>query len=173
MNRTTLSGRVWKFGDGINTDVMLPGHAMFLPDDQRAHCLFQAYRPGWVDQLVPSDFIVAGKSFGMGSSRPVSLVLKNAGIACVIAESVGRLFFRNSVNFGLLTIECPGVSLAFKEGHVAEIDFPNTTVRNRDTGETLKFRPLPEQLFAIMTGGGIFPLLEAQGLIAPLTNDSI
>lgn len=141
---------------------------MFLPDDQRKRCLFQAHRPGWVDAVQPGDIIVAGRSFGMGSSRPASLALKNIGVAAVLAESVGRLFFRNSVNFGLLTLECPGVMEIFEEGQTAEIDVANFSIRNRDTGAVLPATPVPRSLLELMEAGGIFPLLESQGLISPL-----
>jgi 3-isopropylmalate/(R)-2-methylmalate dehydratase small subunit len=166
---TTMRGRVWKFGDNINTDLILPGHVMFLPDAERQKYLFQANRPEWVKQVQSGDIIVAGKSFGMGSSRPAALALRNVGVACVIAESVGRLFFRNAVNFGLLALECPGVDAAFAEGQSAVVAVDDFMVRNEATGQTLNAKPVPASLLELMLGGGIFPVLEREGLIASAT----
>lgn len=161
-----ISGRVWKFGDNINTDLILPGHVMFLPDEERQRYLFQANRPQWVQQVRAGDIIVAGKSFGMGSSRPAALALRNVGVACVVAESLGRLFFRNAVNFGLLALECPGIDAAFEEGQNATISVDDFSVRNQTTAATLQAKPVPQSLLKLMLGGGIFPVLERDGLIA-------
>ena len=85
----------------------------------------------------------------------------------MLAELINGLFFRNAVSFGFLALECPGVHAAFEEGHTAKISVADWTVRNRDTGAVLRANPVPERLLALMTGGGIYPLLEAEGLIAP------
>lgn len=164
-----IAGRIWKFGDNINTDLMLPnsvnGGANTL--DEQARAVFSANRPGWVDEMRPGDFIVGGRSYGMGSNRPAARSLRHLGIACVIAETINGLFFRNCVNFGLLALECPGVSAGFEELQTAEVSLADFKVRNRETGAVLAARPIPENLLALMQNGGIFPLLERQGLIAP------
>jgi 3-isopropylmalate/(R)-2-methylmalate dehydratase small subunit len=165
-----ISGRVWKFGDNINTDLMLPnvvnGGASTL--DEQARMVFSANRPGWVDEMRPGDFIVGGFSYGMGSNRPAARSLRHLGVACLIAESINGLFFRNCVNFGLLALECPGVSDAFDELQTADVSLTDFTVHNCETGTLLKARPIPHNLLALMQNGGIFPLLEKRGLIAPL-----
>ncbi len=161
-----ISGRVWKFGDNINTDVILPGHVMFLADEERQRYLFQATRPDWVNQVRQGDIIIAGRSFGMGSSRPAALALRNVGVTCVVAESLGRLFFRNAVNFGLLALECPGIYAAFEEGQNASVSVDDFSVRNEASGQTFKAKPVPPGLLKLMLGGGIFPVLERDGLIA-------
>jgi len=163
-----ISGRVWKFGHSINTDLMMPGPALYLPEAERIRYVFQANRPGWVDQVRRGDFIIGGTSYGVGSSRPAALSLHNLGIGCLIAESINGLFFRNCVNFGLLALECPGVHAMFEEGQTASVSTDDLTVRNEQTGEVRKALPVPRQLGDLMCGGGIFPLLESQGLIAPL-----
>lgn len=163
-----ISGRVWKFGHSINTDLMMPGPALYLPEAERIRYVFQANRPGWVDQVRRGDFIIGGTSYGVGSSRPAALSLHNLGIGCLIAESINGLFFRNCVNFGLLALECPGVHGMFEEGQTASVSTDDLTVRNEQTGEVRKALPVPRQLVDLMCGGGIFPLLESQGLIAPL-----
>jgi 3-isopropylmalate/(R)-2-methylmalate dehydratase small subunit len=168
-NSDIITGRVWCFGDNINTDLMLPnsvnGGAATL--DEQARAVFGANRPGWVDEMHPGDLIVGGFSYGMGSNRPAARSLRHLGVACVLAESINGLFFRNCVNFGMLALECPGVSKAFAEPQVAEISLADFTVRNHDTGALLQAKPVPANLLVLMRNGGIFPLLEQQGLIAP------
>jgi 3-isopropylmalate/(R)-2-methylmalate dehydratase small subunit len=162
-----LSGRVWKFGDDINTDLIQPTPYMYLPPAEQARHVFQANRPGWVDQMKPGDFIVAGRNFGMGSSRPAPLVLRTLGVACLVADSINPLFFRNCVSFGLLAFECQGVSAMFAEGDTAELEVEELNIRNARTCASLPLQPIPEQLISLMCSGGIFPLLEAEGLIGP------
>ncbi len=164
---TKLSGRVWTFGDNINTDLMLPGFIHSASEAEQARHVFAANRPGWVDLVQKGDFIVGGRNYGMGSSRPAARSVRNCGIACLIADSINGLFFRNCVNYGLLALECPGASAAFAEGQTAEVDLGDFTVRNRETGTVLRALPIPENLLALMRGGGIYPVLEARGLIAP------
>ena len=129
--------------------------------------MFHANRPGWVDQMKPGDILVGGKNFGMGSSRPAARSLKNLGLACLVAPSINGLFFRNCVNFAFPAIECPGVHEAFQEGEMAEVDFESAVVRNITRGVTLSGRPLPPQLMELVKAGGIYPLLEKEGLIEP------
>ena len=164
-----LSGKVWKFGDSINTDLMLPnvvneGSASL---EDQARMVFNANRPGWVDEMTPGDFIVGGRAYGVGSNRPAARSLRTLGVGCLVAESINGLFFRNCVNFGMLALECPGVHAAFEEGHVAEVSFADFTVRNRNTGVVLNALPIPDHLLLLMRNGGILPLLEKQGMIAP------
>jgi 3-isopropylmalate/(R)-2-methylmalate dehydratase small subunit len=162
-----ISGRVWIFGDDINTDLMLPGPLLQASAAEQVRAVFAANRPGWVDQVQAGDIIVGGRNFGTGSSRPAARSLRNLGLCALLAPSINGLFFRNAVNFGFLAIECPEVDRAFAEGQIAEISLDDWTVRNRDTGAVLNAKPIPGRLLALMTGGGIYPVLEAQGLIAP------
>jgi 3-isopropylmalate/(R)-2-methylmalate dehydratase small subunit len=163
----TMAGTVWVFGDHINTDLMLPGSVRHASAEVQARNVFVANRPGWVDQVRRGDFIVAGENFGTGSSRPAARSLRNCGVACVIANSINGLFFRNAVNYGLLALECRGVAAAFTEGQTAEFSLTNFNVRNRDTGVVLRALPIPKKLLDIMIGGGLLPVMEARGLIAP------
>jgi 3-isopropylmalate/(R)-2-methylmalate dehydratase small subunit len=163
-----IAGRVWIFGDNINTDLMLPGSLLFATEDEQKRAVFSANRPGWVDEMRPGDIIIGGLNYGMGSSRPAARSLRNLGIAALVAESINGLFFRNAVNFGLLALECPGVHTAFAEGQTAEISLDDFTVRNRDTGAVLKASPVPPMLLDMMRHGGVYPDLERLGLIAPL-----
>jgi 3-isopropylmalate/(R)-2-methylmalate dehydratase small subunit len=162
-----MTGRVWKFGDNINTDLMLPGPYLFRSEAEQARAVFQANRPGWVDEVRPGDVIVGGLNFGMGSSRPAARSLRNVGLGFLLAETINGLFFRNCVNHGFRAFECPGVTAAFDEGDTAELSIESWQVRNPRTGAILAVTPVPEMLLSIMQGGGILPLLEKQGLIAP------
>jgi 3-isopropylmalate/(R)-2-methylmalate dehydratase small subunit len=162
-----IAARVWKFGDDINTDLMLPGAVMAKSEAEQARAVFAANRPGWIDQMRKGDAIVAGRNFGMGSNRPASRSLRNIGIGFLLAESINGLFFRNSVNFGFLALECPSCFAAFEEGDTAELDVPAWSVRNARSGAVVKPLPIPERLLSLMLGGGIFPLMEKEGLIAP------
>jgi 3-isopropylmalate/(R)-2-methylmalate dehydratase small subunit len=162
-----ISGKVWKFGDNINTDLMLPGNLLLVPEEEQKKAVFQANRPGWVDEVHPGDIIVGGLNYGMGSSRPAARSLRNCGVAALVAESINGLFFRNAVNFGLLVLECPGVHAAFEEGQSLEISIEDFTVRNRASNIVLLAKPIPPMLLDLMQNGGLYPYLEKEGLIEP------
>ncbi len=162
-----FSARTWKFPDNINTDLILPNRAFYLTPEEQPKYVFSANRPGWVDEVRPGDILIGGKNFGMGSSRPAARSLRLLKLGCLVAESINGLFFRNSVNFGFPALECPGVSAAFEEGDAAEVSFDDYTVRNARTGAVLVAKPLPEQLKQLMAAGGLFPLLEREGYLAP------
>lgn len=162
-----LRGRVWKFGDNINTDLILPGHAVMRPVDQQPRYAFEANRPGWADEVRPGDILLGGRNFGTGSGRPAARILTQLGITVVVAETITGLFFRNCVNYGLPAIPCPGVLDAFDEGDEAEVSVPDGAVRNLRTGVSLAGQPIPALLFEIVRAGGVFPMLEKEGLIEP------
>ena len=102
----------------------------------------------------------------MGSSRPAARSLRICGVGFLLAETINGLFFRNAVNYGLLACECPGVAAAFDEGDTAELDIDRWSVRNPRSGQALNVLPVPAQLLAMMQGGGLYPVLEREGLIA-------
>lgn len=162
-----FKARVWKFPDNINTDLILPNRAFYLTPAEQVKFVFSANRPGWVDQVAPGDILVGGRNFGMGSSRPAARSLRNLKLACLVAESINGLFLRNSVNFGFPALECRGIGAAFEEGDVAEVLFDDYKVRNQRTGAVLDAEPLPETLRRLMQAGGLFPLLESEGYLAP------
>ena len=162
-----FTARVWKFGDNINTDLILPNVAFYLTPQEQLRYVFRANRPGWVDEMKPGDILIGGKNFGMGSSRPAARNLKNLGLACLVAHSINGLFYRNAVNFAFPAMECEGVEALFDEGDTAEIDFESGAVKNVTSGKALTGRTIPPQLLKIVDAGGIFPLLESEGCIAP------
>jgi len=163
----TLIGRVWKFGDHVNTDLIMPMTAIALPRAQRPRLTFVANRPGWAAQVRPGDVLIAGENFGTGSGRPAAEVLKDLGIACVLAESINGLFFRNCVNHALPALEIRGVTGAFEEADGAEIDFERGIVWSRTRAIELRGEPWPPALLDVLSAGGLFPLLEQRGLILP------
>jgi 3-isopropylmalate/(R)-2-methylmalate dehydratase small subunit len=162
-----IRAKLWKFGDDINTDLMLPGAVMMKSEAEQARAVFAANRPGWIDEMKKGDALVAGRNFGMGSNRPASRSLRNIGLSFLMAESINGLFFRNSVNFGFLALECPGCAQAFQEGDIAVLDLEAWTVKNERTGAMLKPLPIPKRLLDLMQGSGIYPVLERGGFIAP------
>jgi 3-isopropylmalate/(R)-2-methylmalate dehydratase small subunit len=166
-----IAAKVWRFGDDINTDLMLPGSVMAKSEAEQARAVFAANRPGWINEMKRGDAIVGGRNYGMGSNRPASRSLRNIGVGFLLAESINGLFFRNSVNFGFLALECPGCAAAFEEGDTAELDLDSWSVRNPRTGKALKPLPIPDRLLTLMRGGGIYPVLEASGYIAPRGNN--
>lgn len=161
-----FTARVWKFGDNINTDLILPNAAFYLTPDEQLRYIFRANRPGWVDLVQPGDILVGGRNFGMGSSRPAARNLHNLGIACLVADSINGLFYRNCVNFAFPAMECSGVETIFEEGDTAEVDFDGGVVTNAGTGQSLPARRIPPQLLKIVQAGGVFDLLEQEGAIA-------
>ena len=162
-----FTARVWKFGDNINTDLILPNVAFYLTPQEQLRYVFRANRPGWVDEMKPGDILIGGRNFGMGSSRPAARNLKNLGVACLVAHSINGLFYRNAVNFAFPAMECEGVEALFEEGDTAEIDFDTGSVTNVTRGSSLTGRTIPRELLSIVDAGGIFPLLEREGFIAP------
>lgn len=163
----TFKGRVWIVGDNINTDLILPNKAFYLTHEEQALYVFSANRPGWSQQVQKGDILIGGHNFGMGSSRAAARSLKNLGLACLIAESLNGLFMRNCVNFAFPALECPGIHVAFTEGEEAEVAFDRAQVRNVTRGTALQGKPLPAPLMALVQAGGVYQLLEKEGLIAP------
>ena len=160
-----LKGKVWRFGDDINTDLMYPGFVKSLTEEEQPKYCMNANRPGWAEQVEPGDILVAGRNFGCGSSRPAAKSLKSLGLSCVLSDSINGLFLRNAVNFGLPTLSFEGAAKMFEEGDTAEVDFRTGHVKNMKTGETRTARPLPEKLIAIVESGGLVPLLKKEGYL--------
>ena len=141
-----LKGNVWKFGDNISTDLIMPGHMDNRPDlsdKEAAHYCMSTNRPDWVAQVQKGEIIVAGRNWGCGSSRPAARLLKVLGISLVVADSMSRLFFRNAVNIGQPVLICSGISDAFNEGESAKVNVETGEVSNLDRGLKLQGEALP------------------------------
>jgi 3-isopropylmalate/(R)-2-methylmalate dehydratase small subunit len=157
---STIRGRVWKFGDNVNTDIIYPGRYLksFLPPEEMAKHALEGVNPDFSKNVKPGDIIVAGRNFGCGSSREeAATCLKAAMIGGVIAESFARIFFRNAVNIGLPVLECKGITQKVKNGDILEVEFKKGLIRNVSTGEEIKTLPLPEFMMEILEKGGLIP----------------
>ena len=149
-------GRVWKYGDDVNTDVIFPGKYTYQPMEpaEMAEHALEDLDPGFAKAVQPGDIIVAGKNFGCGSSREqAATCLKAAGVAAIIAPSFSRIFFRNAINSGLPVIELAEGTEAIKAGDEVGIDFGAGVVEH--DGKTYSFPPLPPEVLAILEDGGL------------------
>jgi 3-isopropylmalate/(R)-2-methylmalate dehydratase small subunit len=157
-----LSGPAVKFGNNVDTDVILPGKYLILmnPTDMAKHAL-EGLDPEFPKKAKKGVIIVGGKNFGCGSSREQApLALKYSGVKCVVAESFARIFFRNSINIGLPVVECTGISAAVKTGDELSVDFDKGEVRNVTKGKTLKGTKLPAFILEILSDGGLIENLQ-------------
>ena len=159
----TIRGRVWIFGDEINTDFMFPHTAFRLPVEEQLKLVFSDNRPGWVDLVSPGDIIIAGNNFGTGSSRPGALQLRRLGLSCVVADSFNGLFFRNCFGYGFAALQCRGAAAMFEEGDMAVIDLLEGSVTNERTGEKKIGNPLSQTVVDIVNAGGLEELLIKEG----------
>lgn len=160
-----IRGRVWLFGDDINTDLMYPGMALRLSLEEQAQLVFTANRPGWASQVKAGDIIVGGRNFGTGSARPGAVLLKQLGLGGLVADSVNGVFYRNCVNYGFPALQCPGARAAFDEGDIAEVGLLTGVVANPQTGKILQGVAVPQTIVNIIEAGGILPLLRAEGYL--------
>ena len=160
----TRLGRVWKFGDSISTDVIMPGAEVLagrgLGRQPHEWC-FHAIRPGWSTMVTRGDIIIAGRNFGCGSGRNAPSLLRAAGVGAVIAESIARTFFRSAVSGALPAVQCTGVMSAFSEGDMCRLNVLTGEVENVATGTVLKGEgwPLGSPPNQILAAGGFEPFL--------------
>ncbi|HEY3425525.1 MAG TPA: 3-isopropylmalate dehydratase [Negativicutes bacterium] len=160
-----ITGKVWKFGDDINTDLIFPHSAFRVSPEEQAKLVFSDNRPGWAEQVQPTDIIVAGRNFGTGSSRPGAALLKRLQLGGLIADSINGLFFRNCIGYGFPALQCKGVSDLYEEGDYAVIDLEAGTVKNERTGQTLQGIKISQSMIDTLAAGGIEELLKMQGFI--------
>ena len=153
----TIYGKAIKFGDNVNTDVILPGQYLILTDPKElAKHAMEGLDPTFTKKIHNGAIIVAGKNFGCGSSREQApLALKHAGVKCVVAESFARIFYRNSITIGLPVIECPGVSSKVEEGEELVVDPRGGKVENASKNLVLQAAQLPEFIMEILDDGGL------------------
>jgi 3-isopropylmalate/(R)-2-methylmalate dehydratase small subunit len=162
MTLSMREGRVWKFGDNITTDYLMPGFTRGTTPEERASFCMRENRPEFASNVRPGDVIVAGKNFGCGSSRPAAGNLITLGVSCVLAESFGRIFFRNSIGLGFPVLICKGVHSAFNDGDLIQVNVESGEIKNVSTGKILKAEPLPEIAVRILSEGGVIPLLKRE-----------
>ncbi len=154
-----IKGKVWRFGNDVDTDVIIPARYLNTSDPKELakHCMEDA-RPEFARQVEPGDVIVAGKNFGCGSSREhAPIAIKAAGVSCVIAESFARIFYRNAFNTGLLILESPEAAREIEEGHEVEIDPEAGVIKDLTTGKTYRCQPIPPFMKELLEDGGLIP----------------
>ncbi|MBM3309853.1 MAG: 3-isopropylmalate dehydratase small subunit [Candidatus Altiarchaeales archaeon] len=156
-----VKGRVWKFGSNVDTDQIIPAEYLITGDyKELAKHAFEKVRPEFAKQVKPGDIIVADDNFGCGSSRehaPRALI--GCGVSCVIAKSFARIFYRNSINIGLMLVEA---DVQANEGDELEIDYTRGVVTNLKSGKTCSFQKPPEFLIKLIEAGGLVEYTKRQ-----------
>ncbi|MDD1746158.1 MAG: 3-isopropylmalate dehydratase small subunit [Methanomassiliicoccales archaeon] len=149
-----LRGRVWRFGDHVDTDQIIPAERLLSDlNDRLGTFAFEKVRPGMAAKVSKGDIIVAGRNFGCGSSREhAPRALLQAGFSCVVADSYARIFYRNSINVGLLPIEC---RIEADEGDQLSVDLKSGTIRNETKGKEWHFAPFPAFVKELIDKGGL------------------
>jgi len=152
-----VKGIAVKFGDNVDTDVILPGKYLVLidPHELAKHAM-EGLDSVFPEKAAKGVIVVGGKNFGCGSSREQApLALKHAGVKCVLAESFARIFFRNAINIGLPVIEYKGISAAVNEGDEVSVDFEAGTIQNLTQGKSFQAAKLPPFILEILADGGL------------------
>lgn len=153
-----ISGKAIKYGDNVNTDVIIPAKYLVLtldPTELAKHAM-EGLDPTFFKRAQGGAIIVAGKNFGCGSSREEApLALKHAGVKCVLAESFARIFYRNAINLGVPVLECSGVSSKVEDGDELMVNLEAGIIENRSKGLTLRATQLPEFIMEILNDGGL------------------
>ena len=157
-------GKVIKYGDNIDTDVIIPARHLNTSDpaELAKHCM-EDLDKDFVNKVQAGDIVVAGKNFGCGSSREhAPIALKASGISCVIAETFARIFYRNSINIGLAIVECPEAANDIEDGDEVSVDFGTGTIVNHTKGNTYKAAPFPDFLQELISSGGLIEYVKEQ-----------
>jgi len=158
-------GRAWVFGDAVDTDVIIPGQYLdnYSPDFLAKHVM-EGIDPTFSSRVANGDIIVAGKYFGIGSSREqAAIALKAAGVRIILAESFARIFYRNAINLGMLPIVCPGCARMFRSGDELCVDVEQGKVfDSKDQKQSLDFKPLSPMISKIYEAGGLVNLLRSE-----------
>lgn len=157
-------GRVFKYGDNVDTDVIIPARYLNSSDPKElaTHCMEDIDKE-FVNKVSAGDIIVATKNFGCGSSREhAPLAIKASGVSCVIAETFARIFYRNAINIGLPIMECKEASMAIQNGDEVEIDFDSGEIHDITTGETFKGQAFPEFMQKIINAEGLLNYIKTR-----------
>ncbi|MDI3475430.1 MAG: 3-isopropylmalate/(R)-2-methylmalate dehydratase small subunit [Thermococcaceae archaeon] len=152
-----VKGRAWKYGDHVDTDVIIPARYLNTSDPaELAQHVLEDLDPEFRKKMKPGDIIVAGENFGSGSSREhAPLAIKASGVSCVIAKSFARIFYRNAINIGLPILEAPEAVERIDTGDELEVDFSKGEIKNLTKGETYTAKPFPEFVMEIIRAGGL------------------
>jgi 3-isopropylmalate/(R)-2-methylmalate dehydratase small subunit len=161
-----FTGRIWKFGNHIDTDAIIPARYLNTSDPGQlaAHCMEDA-DPTFIQKMRPGDIIVAGENFGCGSSREhAPIAIKTAGISCVVAKSFARIFYRNAFNIGLPIFEAPALWDRITEGQTIEVDSEAGRIMIVEQNDNFFTEPIPSFMEDLIRDGGLIPhLIKAHG----------
>lgn len=154
--------KVYKYGDNVDTDVIIPARYLNAPDEKSlaSHCM-EDIDAGFASTVEPGDIIVAGANFGCGSSREhAPIAIRESGVACVIAKSFARIFYRNAINIGLPIFECEAASDGIAAGDEVRVDFDTGLITNLTKNEMYQAQPLPPFIQNIVNRGGLLNSLK-------------
>ena len=157
-------GRVHRYGDNVDTDVIIPARYLNTADHKElaSHCMEDVDKE-FVSKVKEGDIMVGGANFGCGSSREhAPIAIKNSGISCVIAKTFARIFFRNSINIGLAILECPEASEKISDGDSVTVDFDTGIITNLTKNETYQAEPFPDFVKAIIKADGLMNSIRKQ-----------
>ena len=160
------SGKVYKYGDNVDTDVIIPARYLNAPspDELAKHCM-EDIDATFARKVQPGDIIVGGANFGCGSSREhAPIAIRACGVSCVIAPSFARIFYRNAINIGLPILESAEAAEAIAAGDTVSIDFGTGVITDETTGETFQALPFPEFIQNIIDNDGLLNSLKARGI---------
>lgn len=161
----TIKGRALKFGDNVNTDVIIPARYLNTsdPSELAAHCM-EDLDPTFVERVERGDIVVGGRNFGCGSSREhAPIALKAAGVSCIIAKSFARIFFRNALNIGLPILECPEAVNSIQEGDKIEIELSSGWIKDLSSRKAFSAQPFPPFMQDLIAEGGLLAYASKRG----------
>ncbi|MCR5089022.1 MAG: 3-isopropylmalate dehydratase small subunit [Oscillospiraceae bacterium] len=159
-----ISGKVHRYGDNIDTDVIIPARYLNAPspDELAKHCM-EDIDTDFASRVRPGDIMVGGWNFGCGSSREhAPVAIEASGIACVIAASFARIFYRNAINIGFPILECPEAAAAIQDGDTVRVDFSTGLIVDETTGQQFQAEAFPAFIDGIIRHGGLLPYLKAK-----------
>ena len=157
-----MKGKVWKYGDNIDTDVIIPARYLNDPDPKAlaSHCMCDIDE-SFAGKVQAGDIMVGGSNFGCGSSREhAPVAIQSSGVSCVIAASFARIFYRNAINIGFPILECPEASEAIKAGDIVSVDTKTGVINDETTGQSFQAKPFPEFIENMIDKGGLMPYLK-------------
>lgn len=160
-----VKGRVHKYGDNVDTDVIIPARYLNTqdPEELASHCM-EDIDPGFVGKVQKGDIMVAGENFGCGSSREhAPIAIRTSGISCLIAGTFARIFYRNSINIGFPILECEEASRSIEDGDEVSVDFSTGIITNVTKNETYQALPFPDFINEIIAAGGLFAGIKEKG----------
>ena len=158
--------KIYKYGDNVDTDVIIPARYLNAPDEKSlaSHCM-EDIDASFASTVEAGDIVVGGGNFGCGSSREhAPLALKASGVKCVIAKSFARIFYRNAINIGFPILECPQAVDGVSAGDRVSVDFQSGAIVNQTTGQTFQAAPFPAFINGIIENGGLLNSLKARGV---------